>query len=433
METSRVVKPKSKYSPQCTAASEERLSVYGSHIVREQNTVIFGNVKVPVKLGRSSMCDYQFTDGTSYLSRLHAIIFYNASPNKVKYDKKGFYINVIGLNGVKVNGRLLLKNKVHFLKDGDKLDFIGNTIEFREPKKHKSKGKSKMNGRSRFSLVDEFNLDSDLGYELEKELNEDAFAAQEHLAGDYETEQRKHRSYDLANTSSMTLLPTSSHTPYEYQRSDPLLSSVCESADYIEITKPLSGSISPAFLALSLDKGVTSPRLVDDELSSCKISKKRKRAGCGQNVTKKKSKELQAQEICTKVMLCGGIVDMLVEAAIFSGRSSTLTISDMIKYLCKTHGSLGQLVSSTQGLSDCELMPAITEKLGELLLSCKFFGRVERNVLDANDEKAEDQFYYIPHLDDNETRRSTYGPLVKTARRCTLSDKQYYFKPVSLK
>ncbi|KAJ1798969.1 hypothetical protein LPJ56_006697, partial [Coemansia sp. RSA 2599] len=41
-----------------------------------------------------------------------------------------------------------------------------------------------------------------------------------------------------------------------------------------------------------------------------------------------------------------------------------------------------------------------------------------------------DKWYYDAARDDCDERRANFGGLVRTARRCTLRDTQYFFKQV---
>ncbi|KAJ2172679.1 hypothetical protein EV181_007563, partial [Coemansia sp. RSA 532] len=49
---------------------------------------------------------------------------------------------------------------------------------------------------------------------------------------------------------------------------------------------------------------------------------------------------------------------------------------------------------------------------------------------DASDRRAEDRWYYDAAKDECVERRENFGGLVRTARRCTLRDTQYFFKQV---
>ncbi|KAJ2889277.1 hypothetical protein IWW38_004810, partial [Coemansia aciculifera] len=64
------------------------------------------------------------------------------------------------------------------------------------------------------------------------------------------------------------------------------------------------------------------------------------------------------------------------------------------------------------------------------LFNTSCFGRVERRVKDASDRRAEDRWYYDAAADPCALRRANFGGLARTARRCTLRDTQYFYKPV---
>ncbi|KAJ2083656.1 hypothetical protein H4R24_000614 [Coemansia sp. RSA 988] len=112
-----------------------------------------------------------------------------------------------------------------------------------------------------------------------------------------------------------------------------------------------------------------------------------------------------------------GLVDVVIEAMVFSARTSH-TISDLLRDIARVG----------DGSADC--MHVWRHHLTRALFHNRCFGRVERRVKDASDRRAEDRWYYDAAKDDCGARRENFGGLVRTARRCTLRDTQYFFKQV---
>ncbi|KAJ1879353.1 hypothetical protein LPJ66_011710, partial [Kickxella alabastrina] len=111
------------------------------------------------------------------------------------------------------------------------------------------------------------------------------------------------------------------------------------------------------------------------------------------------------------------LVDLLVQTMVFSARTSH-TISDLLR-------DIGHADSS-----DSDAASLWRHHITRTLFTVKCFGRVERRVKDASDRRVEDKWYYEAARDECEERSANFGGLVRTARRCTLRDTQYFFKQV---
>ncbi|KAJ2156645.1 hypothetical protein GGF46_005045 [Coemansia sp. RSA 552] len=112
------------------------------------------------------------------------------------------------------------------------------------------------------------------------------------------------------------------------------------------------------------------------------------------------------------------LVDLVIETMVFSARTSH-TVSDLLRDIARRDGAGDDATRLWR------------HHLTLALFHNRCFGRVERRVKDASDRRAEDRWYYDAARDDCAARRENFGGLVRrTARRCTLRDKQYFFKPV---
>ena len=114
------------------------------------------------------------------------------------------------------------------------------------------------------------------------------------------------------------------------------------------------------------------------------------------------------------------LVELIIECMVFSSRTS-LTVSEIIHSLRNSHQHLFANPHTTE---TCQLW---TGHILYTLRNSPCFGHVARRVKDASNRKVEDQWHYDPSNDLDASRRETYQGVVRTARRCTLQDKQYYF------
>ncbi|KAJ2548084.1 hypothetical protein EV175_004962, partial [Coemansia sp. RSA 1933] len=122
---------------------------------------------------------------------------------------------------------------------------------------------------------------------------------------------------------------------------------------------------------------------------------------------------LPAQPISTPSS--SSLIDLIIETMVFSARTSH-TLSDLVRDIAHVEGE--------------DEMRVWRHHLTRTLFHNGCFGRVERRVKDASDKRAEDKWYYDAAKDECAERRQNFGGLVRTARRCTLRDTQYFFKQV---
>lgn len=68
------------------------------------------------------------------------------------------------------------------------------------------------------------------------------------------------------------------------------------------------------------------------------------------------------------------------------------------------------------------------ERIRAVLKERPFFGEIERKGKTADGSPVENLYYYNSELDPVEWRRATYTQVGRSARKCTLKDKQYFWK-----
>lgn len=68
------------------------------------------------------------------------------------------------------------------------------------------------------------------------------------------------------------------------------------------------------------------------------------------------------------------------------------------------------------------------ERITSVLKERPFFGEIQRKGKTADGSPTENLYYYNSELDPVEWRRATYTQVGRSARKCTLKDKQYFWK-----
>lgn len=68
------------------------------------------------------------------------------------------------------------------------------------------------------------------------------------------------------------------------------------------------------------------------------------------------------------------------------------------------------------------------ERIKKVLKEKPFFGEIQRKGKTADGSPKENLYYYNSELDPVEWRRATYTQVGRSARKCTLKDKQYFWK-----
>ncbi|KAJ1972499.1 hypothetical protein H4R35_004639 [Dimargaris xerosporica] len=119
------------------------------------------------------------------------------------------------------------------------------------------------------------------------------------------------------------------------------------------------------------------------------------------------------------------LLSAIIDAVVFSAKRSH-TVSDIYHTLAENQPHVFRPAAANTD----SVTQAWRQRIQQALSDHCCFGRVARSHKDAANQVVEDLWYYDPNRDQDPTRRASYGGIVRTARRCTLKDTQYYFKPV---
>ncbi|RUS18413.1 hypothetical protein BC937DRAFT_88798 [Endogone sp. FLAS-F59071] len=109
-------------------------------------------------------------------------------------------------------------------------------------------------------------------------------------------------------------------------------------------------------------------------------------------------------------------VELVVDALVFS-RKSSMTVREIHSHILTT---LPQYKNQSAELWNAQI--------GATLTAHACFGKIARTGKTADGTPKEDLYYYVSDKDPVEWRRQTYVEVGRSARKCTLADKQYFWK-----
>ncbi|KAI8082182.1 hypothetical protein BDF21DRAFT_338122 [Thamnidium elegans] len=108
--------------------------------------------------------------------------------------------------------------------------------------------------------------------------------------------------------------------------------------------------------------------------------------------------------------------EVIIDALVFS-RTSSMPISDICSRILKANPAYAKQPRALW-----------IERIRTVLKEKPFFGEIQRKGKTADGSPTENLYYYNSELDPVEWRRATYTQVGRSARKCTLKDKQYFWK-----
>ncbi|KAJ2576939.1 hypothetical protein GGH95_003584 [Coemansia sp. RSA 1836] len=360
-----------------------------------------------VTIGRGSSNMVHISSKTTAVSRRHAAI--------AELRSGGFELHISGLNGVRVNGELHSTGARVELRNDDELNFVGIRYRFRAPEQADAGDEWRPAPvRKRVSDV------AGAGAALSKRLRALPSDGGELYQNSTDTlvgaeDAAPPRFIDDLPPSSPPLLPQLDSDD-EHSFVDELPPLVKEPVDK-ENAAPLKQGAAPAKPAKRVKPAAPSrPKRDDDMMASLRellgiVDPSECLADSIDSDTETFLTAAPAQPL--SLAHGGSLADLLVESMVFSARTSH-TISDLLRDVAPPDADAR----------------AWRHHVTWTLFHTRCFGRVERRVKDASDRRAEDRWYYDAAADACAVRRANFGGLARTARRCTLRDTQYFYKPV---
>ncbi|KAI7879388.1 hypothetical protein K492DRAFT_148390 [Lichtheimia hyalospora FSU 10163] len=108
--------------------------------------------------------------------------------------------------------------------------------------------------------------------------------------------------------------------------------------------------------------------------------------------------------------------EIIIDALVFS-RKSSMPISDICSRIMSTHP-----------MYRSQPREMWKERIQKVLKEKPFFGEIVRKGKTADGSPKENLYYYNSEADPVEWRRAEYTHVGRSARKCTLQDKQYFWK-----
>ncbi|KAF9929654.1 hypothetical protein FBU30_001383 [Linnemannia zychae] len=110
--------------------------------------------------------------------------------------------------------------------------------------------------------------------------------------------------------------------------------------------------------------------------------------------------------------------EMIIDTLVFARKKKSMTLTELFD----------EMITSQPSLMVTHNAEEIKEQMLECLSAARCVGKIARKGKDAYNKPLESQWYYIPEADHNVMRKLTRQEVMPSARKCTLKDKQYFFK-----
>ncbi|KAF9968027.1 hypothetical protein BGZ70_007135 [Mortierella alpina] len=110
--------------------------------------------------------------------------------------------------------------------------------------------------------------------------------------------------------------------------------------------------------------------------------------------------------------------EMIIDTLVFARKKKSMTLTELFD----------EMIMSQPSLMAAHDADEIKAQMLQSLSAARCVGKITRKGKDAYNKPLENQWYYIPECDHNVMRKLTRQEVMPSARKCTLKDKQYFFK-----
>ncbi|CAO3564289.1 unnamed protein product [Mortierella alpina] len=110
--------------------------------------------------------------------------------------------------------------------------------------------------------------------------------------------------------------------------------------------------------------------------------------------------------------------EMIIDTLVFARKKKSMTLTELFD----------EMIMSQPSLMATHDADEIKAQMLQSLSAARCVGKITRKGKDAYNKPLENQWYYIPECDHNVMRKLTRQEVMPSARKCTLKDKQYFFK-----
>ncbi|ORX55727.1 hypothetical protein DM01DRAFT_1335120 [Hesseltinella vesiculosa] len=367
-------------------------SMLGDDLEEEENDspvtrlVLIGAFDRQLTLGRGGACTVKIGRRNRQISRVHASIDYAE-------DYGRFELLVQGMNGVTVDQLRYRKNERAPLNDHSIIDILGDVIEFCVPVSRPSSVSLHTKPVQYPTLSPEPTDDQPM-----------LAAAEEDQQEAVTTDAALH---DIAQHAAAVLSPAT-HLPVPEPKDEPAV----QPDSRLSSPPVLQKEEAPVALPKEEPVSVKPEPVVALPLLDAQIDKENNPQP--PVLTKKKKKEplIKLSSINDNIDLG----DLIIEVLVFSKKSS-MPISDICSRILKTNPSYRQ-----------EPREVWHQRIQKVLKEQPYFGEIVRKGKTADGSPKEHLYYYSSDQDPVDWRRSTYTQVGRSARKCTLQDKQYFWR-----
>ncbi|KAI8647296.1 hypothetical protein BD408DRAFT_408944 [Parasitella parasitica] len=380
-------------------------------ILRQQNLVVVGSHKEPITLGRGGACTIKIGRRNRQISRIHVSIAFNS-------QKEQFELTVVGLNGAYVDNVLYEQHAVAPLEDDSFVDVIGDQFRFKMPPPVSSidftdklkQQHQQQNEASPVFIRKNIDFFRDMSPEAEQQCEE----IEEEISIE-ETAVSAPAKIDAVHISPLDHVEekvrVALNEPETQKEEEALLSETMPDETLSPVEKELSPEIN---VEQDTKEGIIQSSK-EEKLAQKKLTKKEIRRALKRE---EKKKALILQEKKKQHLQEDGndYAEVIIDALVFS-RTSSMPISDICSRILKANPVYAK-----------QPREVWIERISSVLKEKPFFGEIQRKGKTADGSPTENLYYYNSELDPVEWRRATYTQVGRSARKCTLKDKQYFWK-----
>ncbi|KAG2182941.1 hypothetical protein INT44_005922 [Umbelopsis vinacea] len=361
-------------------------------------TTITGSYTEKITVGRCSAATHQVGRRNRLLSRIHLSINWNEASSQ-------FELTVLGLNGLKVDEKPCAQKETVALEDGSTIDIVGEVVEFKFPIEQDD-----------VSLADDSSV-----FDIKTPLSPAISVGQDSLE-----EQQPISNNHSSNALSQKLMAAMAESKEEKQLEtipEAVVEDVAEPAVVVEEVHQIT-AIQESLDDEQKEEPVEHLPEVPVEIAPVQLEVKEEqihREG-SQDINIEVAEASDAEPAVTEseqtdpMNAEANYAEMIIEALVFS-RKSSMPISDIYTRIMTTNPAYKKQSRKLW-------LDTITSVLHEN----DFFGQITRKGKTADGTPKENLYYYRSDKDPVEWRQATYTQVGRSARTCTLQDKQYFWK-----
>ncbi|KAL9537507.1 hypothetical protein MBANPS3_011715 [Mucor bainieri] len=377
-----------------------------NHILRQQNLVVVGSHEKPITLGRGGSNTIKIGRRNRQISRVHVSIAFNN-------ETEQFELTVLGLNGACVDNISYDQHGVAPLEDNSFIDVVGDQFHFKMPPPPSStnfaeKIQQQLQQQDANQVVIKKNTD------ILREMSPEAEQQQEEVV-------LEEAAAPLPDKEETVDVPPKEQTIEASTVEEKVQEDEAFSSDLVpdEALSPVEKELSPE---INIDEEIIEPvkqevvaPVEEAKPAEKKLSKKEIRRALKRE-DKKKAMILQEKKKQHLEEDSNDYAEVIIDALVFS-RTSSMPISDICSRTLKANPAYAK-----------ESREIWIERITSVLKDRPFFGEIQRKGKTADGSPTENLYYYNSELDPVEWRRATYTQVGRSARKCTLKDKQYFWK-----